>query len=251
MSKLRFRAGSGALWLVVVCIVMLQTASAQVAPTQDPFGLQRANLMQAADKALADALADRPWMKIAASTLQPAANEPGQRLNTAVQRVQQLRPVVEPILSGEGVPPQLIAVALVESGGQAMALSPKGARGVWQFMPDTARRYGLDVSGERDERLELAKATRAAARYLRDLYQQFGDWELTFAAYNAGEQAVQRAMNRSGQRGYSAVQRFLPEETRNYVPAVVEAMRRFGGVPRGTTGSSTQKVLYAAAASGD
>ena len=92
----------------------------------------------------------------------------------------------------------MLAVVLVESGGRMSALSPKGARGLGQSMPDTARSYGLAVTADRDERIEAMKATRAAARYLRDLHQRFGDWRLAFAAYNAGEQAVERAVAKSG-----------------------------------------------------
>jgi membrane-bound lytic murein transglycosylase D len=91
-------------------------------------------------------------------------------------------------------------------------------------MPDTARRYGLSVSSARDERLEITKSTRAAARYMRDLYQQFGDWQLVFAAYNAGAHAIDQAIARVGERNFAAIQRVLPSETRNYVPAILAAM---------------------------
>ena len=73
-----------------------------------------------------------------------------------------------------------MAVVLVESGGRPTALSAKGALGIWQLMPQTARRYGLTVTPEKDERLDVLKATRAAARYLHDLYGQFSDWKLAW-----------------------------------------------------------------------
>jgi membrane-bound lytic murein transglycosylase D len=144
--------------------------------------------------------------------------------------VQQLRPVIEPILREERVPTELAAVVLVESGGQQNALSPKGARGLWQFMPDTARRYGLAVSRDRDERLDIQRSTRAAARYLRDLHQQFGDWQLAFAAYNAGGDLVQRAIERKHTSDFTLLssQGALPLETRRYVPAVIDAMQKVG-----------------------
>ena len=148
---------------------------------------------------------------------------------SAFNRVQQLRPIIEPILREERVPIELSAVVLVESGGQPNALSPKGARGIWQFMPDTARRYGLTVTTERDERLDIERSTRAAARYLRNLYRQFGDWQLAFAAYNAGEDLIQRAIDRNGTRDFSRLSstRSIPLETRKYVPAVTDATRIF------------------------
>lgn len=147
----------------------------------------------------------------------------------AVARVEQLRPVLTPILHEEGIPVEVSALVLVESAGNVAALSPKGARGIWQLMPDTARRYGLEVTADRDERIEVVKSTRAAARYLRDLYQRFGDWRLTFAAYNAGEQAIERAVARTGHGDFSRTDRALPEETRKYVPAVMNAMELLRG----------------------
>ena len=152
------------------------------------------------------------------------------RLQQTLERVQQLRPLLEPILQEEGIPPQMAAVVLVESGGRTTALSPKGARGLWQIMPETARRYGLVVNETVDERLDLNKSTRAAARYLRDLYTQFGNWPLALAAYNAGEDAVERAIGRVSSRDFNsiALAGMLPSETQNYVPAVLSAMRMIG-----------------------
>jgi len=146
---------------------------------------------------------------------------------------------------------------LVESAGQPTALSPKGARGIWQFMPDTARRYGLAVTANVDERIEVVKSTVAAARYLHDLYQRFGDWRLAFAAYNAGEQAVERAVARTGHADFSRIDRALPEETRNYVPAVMRAMQLLDSnkqevLPLVRSGKSpVRSVLYASTESAD
>jgi membrane-bound lytic murein transglycosylase D len=154
-----------------------------------------------------------------------------QNVRRAVERLAQLRLTLDPILQEEGVPVDLAALVLVESGGRTTALSPKGALGLWQFMPETARRYGLVVGSGRDERLDIAKSTRAAAHYLRDLYSQFSDWSLAFAAYNAGEEAIQREITRSRARDFKALSQDwrLPVETRHYVPAVLDAIHLIGG----------------------
>ena len=151
-------------------------------------------------------------------------------VSSALRRLDQLRPLLIPILEDEGIPQEIAAVVVVESGGRSNAVSPKGALGLWQLMPDTARRYGLVVTPSRDERLDVDRSTRAAARYLRDLYQQFGSWPLALAAYNAGEQRVQRAVERSGITDFIQLSslRLLPQETRNYVPAVLSAMQLLG-----------------------
>lgn len=129
------------------------------------------------------------------------------------------------ILTEERVPLELLAVALVESRFNPLALSPKGARGIWQLMPATAARYGLTVEPLNDHRTHPERSTRAAARYLRDLYQQFGDWKLALAAYNWGEGKIQRVINKTGIRDFDELARqgLLPLETRNYVPAVLAA----------------------------
>jgi membrane-bound lytic murein transglycosylase D len=180
------------------------------------------------------------------------------RSSRSLDRVQQLRPVIDSIFHQAGLPPELVAVALVESGGEATATSPKGARGVWQFMPETARLYGLVVNNARDERLDIVKETRAAARYLRDLHAQFGDWKLALAAYNAGEQAVLAAMIKTHAASYDLLSssRALSAETRAYVPAVISAMELFKGKdaisgPAGVLHEANQQVVFAMPAAVD
>jgi hypothetical protein len=179
-------------------------------------------------------------------------------LQQALDRVQALRPALEPILREEGIPEQMAAVVLVESGGQPTALSSMGARGLWQIMPATARRYGLVVSDRVDERLDPHKSTRAAARYLRDLYIQFGGWPLALAAYNAGEDAVQRAIVRTSSHDFNLIARagMLPLETQNYVPAVLNAMDLIKSTARMYRTREAQKavidrVVYAMDHKGD
>lgn len=199
-------------------------ATAEFAALQQRLGL-------AADAALRKAQQPAATTPVQEARLPlPSARmpEPGAAsVSPAAQaRAQQLRPLVEPILRSEGIPPELIAVLLVESAGNPLALSPKGARGLWQFMPETARRYGLRVDGERDERLDPELSTRAAARYLHDLYRRFGDWPLALAAYNAGAVQVERAVARGGEADFWRLSELglLPRETRTYVPAVLGVM---------------------------
>lgn len=160
----------------------------------------------------------------------------------AVARVTQLRPMLTPILQEASIPDEIAALVLVESGGRPTALSPKGARGIWQFMPDTARRYGLTVNGETDDRLDVQKSTRAAARYLKDLYAQFDEWPLALAAYNAGEQLVRNAVLRGGTKDFVRLRNkgLLPAETREYVPAVLAAATLLGG--DSLIGSSARQI---------
>lgn len=173
-----------------------------------------------------------------------------QNVQRAVKRVALLRPTLDPILREEDIPVDVAALVLVESGGRPTALSLKGALGLWQFMPETARRYGLVVTPVLDERVDVAKSTHAAAHYLRDLYSQFGDWNLAFAAYNTGEGAVQRAMQHGARDFYTlSSRRQLPLETRNYVPAVLSAMHLLGGaLPRQSRllqSTHAARVMYA------
>jgi membrane-bound lytic murein transglycosylase D len=123
----------------------------------------------------------------------------------------------------EGVPQDLIYLAQAESGFHPLAVSRVGARGIWQFMASRARGYGLHHNGWVDDRQDPEKSTRAAARHLKDLYNQFGDWYLAMAAYNSGPGTVQAAVRRTGYADFWELYRrnVLPKETRNYVPIIL------------------------------
>jgi hypothetical protein len=213
-------------------------ASGQASTPSDPFAAYEAQLGEAASRTLervAQPDLSPNTTRIAQHGGEPQVPEMPKLTQNSWQRVQRLRPLLEPILHEVGVPPELSAVVLVESGGEPDALCAKGARGLWQIMPQTARRYGLVVNADQDDRLDVLKSTRAAAEYLRDLYARFHDWQLALAAYNAGEQAVQRAVVRTDAKAFSAARQALPQETRNYVPAVLNAM--------GWSGKSTPMPL--------
>jgi membrane-bound lytic murein transglycosylase D len=121
-----------------------------------------------------------------------------------------------------GLPEDLAFVAMIESGFNPKAVSRAGAKGMWQFMAATARRYGLRVDQWVDERYDPIKSTSAAAAYLRDLYALFGSWSLAKAGYNAGEMKVARAIRLTGTSDFweLARSRFLKQETKDFVPAI-------------------------------
>jgi membrane-bound lytic murein transglycosylase D len=144
-------------------------------------------------------------------------------LESALARGGRYREMIQRVLKAEGVPQDLIYLAQAESGFHPLAVSHAGARGMWQFMAIRARGYGLERNWWVDERQDPEKATRAAARHLKDLYNEFGDWYLAMAAYNSGPGTVQSAVKRTGYADYWELYKrnVLPKETRNYVPIIL------------------------------
>lgn len=133
-------------------------------------------------------------------------------------------PIFEQALEVYGLPLELRYLPVIESALNPNAVSRVGATGLWQFMVATGKRYGLKVNSMIDERRDPVKASYAAAHYLSDLYQIFGDWNLVIAAYNAGPGNIQKAIQRSGgEKDYWKIYPYLPMETRGYVPAFIAA----------------------------
>jgi len=123
-------------------------------------------------------------------------------------------PIIEPILAAYGIPNDFKYVALVESGMQA-GISPKGAAGVWQFMPGTARTYGLCVNSKVDDRYNLRKSTIAACKYIKEMYIGLESWTLVAAAYNVGDGRLRKQINSQNQDNYYKMK--LNKETGGYV----------------------------------
>ncbi|MFY0626059.1 MAG: transglycosylase SLT domain-containing protein [Reichenbachiella sp.] len=131
-------------------------------------------------------------------------------------------PIFEETLAKYGMPDELKYLSIIESGLRPNAVSRVGAGGLWQFMPSTGRAYGLKQTWYIDERMNPWKSTEAACKYLKQLYGMFGDWELALAAYNTGPGNVRKAIRRSGYKDtFWEVYRYLPRETRSYVPQFV------------------------------
>jgi len=144
-------------------------------------------------------------------------------IERALARSGRYEDMIRRTLKEEGVPQDLIYLAQAESGFHPLAVSRAGARGIWQFMASRARGYGLQRGWWTDDRQDPEKATHAAARHLKDLYNEFGDWYLAMAAYNSGPGTVQSAVKRTGYADFWELYRrnVLPKETRNYVPIIV------------------------------
>lgn len=130
-------------------------------------------------------------------------------------------PIYEKAFRDAGVPEEIKYLSIVESALNPNAVSRVGAAGPWQFMSETAKIYGLKMTDYVDERRDPIQSSQAAAAYLRDAYQQFGDWLLAIASYNCGKSNVENALAKTGATDYWSIRQLLPAETRGYVPAYI------------------------------
>lgn len=149
-----------------------------------------------------------------------------------IKRANKYFPTIIPILKANGVPEDLVYLACIESWLSPRAYSPAKAAGIWQFIPSTAKYYGLEVSDEVDERYDLAKSTAAAACFLKSVYEKYGDWPTAMASYNAGQGRISSELDK--QLVGNSFDLYLNEETSRYVfrvmamKAIMENPRQFG-----------------------
>jgi transglycosylase-like protein with SLT domain len=155
--------------------------------------------------------------------------ESAECLVTIRQRSKAPFTIMDSIFNRYGLPVELKYLAVIESELNPSALSRVGALGPWQLMPETAHDLGLKITRQYDERTNYYKSTKAAAKYLKDLYAQFGDWLLVLAAYNAGPLPVYEAIHRSGSRNFWVLQGYLPAETRGHVKRFIATQYYFEG----------------------
>lgn len=146
--------------------------------------------------------------------------EKKEKISNLMDRAEYYFPLFEEHLDKYDIPLEIKYLAVVESALLPTATSHAGAKGIWQFMYHTGKEYGLDVNSYVDERQDPLKATEAACKFLKHLYDRFGDWDLALAAYNSGAGNVNKAIRRSGgKRNYWNIRQHLPRETSSYVPA--------------------------------
>lgn len=130
-------------------------------------------------------------------------------------------PIYEKAFRDAGIPEEIKYLSIVESKLDPNAVSRVGATGLWQFMYTTGKLYGLNIDSYIDERRDPIQASYAAAAYLKDAYQEFGDWLLAIASYNCGKSNVERAVAKAGANDFWSIRQYLPSETRGYVPAFI------------------------------
>lgn len=172
-------------------------------------------------------------------TVLAAHNFSQMQTNQLHRRAEAWFPVIEPILAAYGIPDDFKYVPLVESGLKS-GMSPKGANGFWQFMPGTARNYGLTVNSRIDERKNLRKSTIAACKYIKELYGIFDSWTLVAAAYNVGDNHMRKQINKQNQDNYFKMK--LNRETAGYVYKLI-SMKEILNYPEQHGYRSSRKML--------
>lgn len=166
---------------------------------------------------------DMPYNQVVRNCIDRYMRNHNNSLGAMLGRSILYMPIFEQALEEAGLPLELKYLSVVESALRPSATSRVGAAGLWQFMPATGRMYNLHISTLVDERRDPYKSSVAAAQYLKDLYEMFGDWHLALAAYNCGPGRIARAINSTGKKDFWDIYYTLPSETRMYVPLFIAA----------------------------
>lgn len=167
---------------------------------------------------------EMPWNVVVQSCIDRYTKKSRRQVSYLLGTCNFYMPFFEQALEAYQLPLELKYLPIIESALNPTAVSHAGAAGLWQFMPSTARTYGLEINSFVDERRDPVKSSWAAARLLRDLYNLFGDWNLAIAGYNCGPENINKAIHRAGgERDYWKISPYLPRETRGYVPAFIAA----------------------------
>ena len=199
-----------------------------------------------AQSELGDGISSQNLNPQAVSFVQDYLEKNGKWLNEMKEWGKPYFDMMDQVLQQHGVPSQLKYLSVVESGLKKNAVSWAAAVGPWQFMPATAKRYGLKISKYGDERLDYRKSTHAAARMLTELYDEYGDWLLVIAAYNCGPGNVNKAIRNSGSRDFWKLQHYLPNESMNHVKKFIAThyiMEGNGGVATATRDELSDMVV--------
>ena len=151
--------------------------------------------------------------------------------------------IIDSVLGRYGLPQELRYLAVIESELKPTALSRVGARGPWQLMPTTAHELGLKVNRKSDDRVNYYKSTVAAAKYLRDLHREFGDWLLVLAAYNGGPVPVYRAIHKAHSRSFWVLQKYLPAESRGHVKKFIATAFYFEAAEKAEASASAKSEV--------
>jgi membrane-bound lytic murein transglycosylase D len=238
---------------VLLGFCMLANAN-QLAPTDSCSTTSEKNchstLISSAKEASSPVI---PLNRMATSYVKKYLKENDNDLEKIKQRSDAYFKTMEAVFTHYQIPLELKYLAIVESNLNSKASSAVGAKGTWQLMAETAQTYGLKVTGKTDERTHNYKSTVAAAKYLKSLYANLGDWLLVLAAYNSGPGYIYKAIKKAGTRDFWKLQSYLPKETRDHVKRYISIHYFFEGEGGETTVTKAewnqyQKALMAYAA---